>query len=102
MVENDGLVFAARLAAAKLIKAEISHNPVDPGIERALETEVADIPERLEKGLLVNVFCIVLGTSKMQGQPEHLLLILANQCIECRPGARLGFANQGHFGGAGL
>jgi hypothetical protein len=44
----------------------------------------------------------MLGTGKVQGQPQHLLLILTDQRIKCCPRSCLGLANQGRFRRAGL
>ena len=82
VVQHHCLILAAGLAAAQLVQAKIGHDPVDPGIKRALEAEISDIPECLQKGFLINILGVVLGSGQVQGQPKNLLLILAHQGVK--------------------
>ena len=101
-VHHHGVIFAAGFAPAQLVQAQIGDDPVNPGIKRALEAEVADIPVGLEEGLLVNILGIVLRTGQVQGQPQHLVFILAHQGVEGRAGTGLRLADQVHLVGAAL
>src|SRR5690242_8350950 len=42
-ISYDRSVFFAHLLLANVVQAQIGHNPVNPGIERALEPEASDI-----------------------------------------------------------
>ena len=102
MVQHNRVIFAPGLFAPQLIKAEIGDDAVDPRIKRALEAEVADVPEGFQKCLLVDVFGIVLAAGQVQRQAQNLVLILAHQRVEGHARARLRLADQLHLLGAGL
>src|SRR5579885_228248 len=98
-VNHDGRIFAPRLAPPELVQTQVGHNPVDPGVERALKPEIPDIPEGLKKSLLMDVLRILLRARKVQGQSQYRLIILTHQNVKGSAGALLGFANQLCFGG---
>ena len=45
-----------------MVEAEVGDDAVDPGVEGALEAEVAEVAISLEEGLLLDVLGILLGT----------------------------------------
>src|SRR6185312_12199867 len=92
--------FTPRLAPPQLVKAQVGDDPVNPGVERALEAKIADVPVSLQKRFLVNVLSVVLRSSQVQSQPQHLVLVLPDQRVERRPRSRLCLADQLHFLGS--
>ncbi len=96
------VIFAPGLFAPQLVKAKIGDDPVNPRIKRAFEAEVSDVPESLQKRLLVNVFRIVLAAGQVQRQPQNLVLILPHKGVEGHPRAGLRLADQFHLLGADL
>src|SRR5437763_1850605 len=91
------MVFAAGLAAAELVRAEVGDDAVDPGIERALKAEVADVAISLEEGCLVDVFGVVLVAGEVQCEAQNLLFVLFDQGVKGDAAARLGLADQLRF-----
>src|ERR1019366_6710886 len=67
---------------------------VDPGIKRALETEVADIAVGLEKRFLVNVLGILFRAGQVIGEAQHGAIVLAHQFLERGVIASLCFPDQ--------
>src|SRR5208282_785638 len=67
---------------AEMVEAEIGDDPVDPGVEGALEAEAAQILVGLEEGLLINVLGVRLGSRQVQRQPQHRLIVMAYQNLE--------------------
>ncbi len=53
-------VFFPHLFLADVIQAQIGHNPVNPGIERALEAEASDVLVCLQERFLIDVLGFVL------------------------------------------
>ena len=94
---HNRVILAPGLLAPQLVKAQVGDDPVDPRIKGALESEVADVPEGLQKCFLVNVFRVMLTAGKVQGQPQHLVLILPDQRVEGRPRSGLRLADQLHL-----
>src|SRR5512146_136044 len=81
-VGYDGRIFLAHLALAEMIEAEVGDDPVDPGVERTLEAEAAEVSIRLEERVLVDVARVLLGTGQMQGQSENRVVILTDEFFE--------------------
>src|SRR5579872_3086684 len=93
MIDEYCLVFFARLAPPQLIQTKVGDNAVNPRVERALEAEVSDIPEGLQKRFLIDILCVVLGAGEMQRQAQHLRFILTHQRVESHTRALLRLAN---------
>jgi hypothetical protein len=62
-----------------MVEAQIRHDAVDPGVERALKAEAADVDVSTQKSFLVDVLPVFLGAGEMNRQPEYGPVILANQ-----------------------
>jgi hypothetical protein len=62
-----------------MVQAQVGHNAVKPGVERALEAEVPDVSIGLQEGLLVDILGVLLGTGQVQGQPQDRLVVLPDQ-----------------------
>ena len=102
VIHDDGVIFAAGFFAAELVETEVGDDAVDPGIERALEAEVADVAVGFEEGFLVDIFRIAFRTGEMEGEAEDLVLVLADEGVKGYAGAGLRFADEFHLRGAGL
>ena len=81
-IQHRGRVFATALAPAQMVQAQVGHNPVQPGIKRALEPEVSQMPVRLQERLLVHVLGVLLVAQHMQRQPQDGLVVAPHQRIE--------------------
>ena len=77
-----------------MVEAEIGHDAVDPGVEGALEAEVAHALVRLQERFLINVLGFVLRSGEMHGQPENGLVVMPHQLLEGSAIAALRFADQ--------
>ena len=77
-----------------MVKAQIGHNPVNPGIERALKPEAGQIYVGAQKRLLVNILAIFMRAGQMDGKAQHWPVIIANQFLERRGIALLRLADQ--------
>ena len=62
-----------------MIETQIGHDAVDPGIERTLKPEAADVDVSAQKGFLVDVLAVFLGSGEMNRQAEYSPVVLANQ-----------------------
>jgi hypothetical protein len=62
-----------------MVEAQIRHDAVDPGIERALEPEAADVDVSAQEGFLVDVLAVFLGAGEVNRQAEYGPVVLANQ-----------------------
>jgi hypothetical protein len=65
-----------------MIETQIGHDAVDPGIERTLKPEAADVDVGAQEGLLVNILAVFLRPGEMNRQSEHGSIVLANQFFE--------------------
>ena len=105
-IEYGGWVFAAALAAAQMVQAKVGDDPVEPGVEGALEPEVAEVAVGLEEGLLVNVLGVLLVAQHVQREAEDGLVVAADQRVEGGAVAALSFADEfvvfGALLGAGI
>jgi hypothetical protein len=63
-------------------------------MEATIEPEGVQIPINPEKRLLVNVARILRRAEEVHGQPEHTLVVRANQLLESVLVAGLGRPNQ--------
>jgi hypothetical protein len=77
-----------------MVQAEIGNNAINPGVKRALKTEVPDVPVGLQEGLLIDIVRVGVGAGQVQRQAQHGLVILAHQCLESGTVSALGGANQ--------
>src|SRR5437660_12690331 len=55
-----GRVLFPYLLLANIVQAQICNNPVNPGVERTLETETSDIFVCLQESFLIDVLSFVL------------------------------------------
>jgi hypothetical protein len=62
-----------------MVETQIRHDAVDPGVERALKPEAADVDVSAQEGFLVDVLAVFLRASEMNRQPEYGPVVLANQ-----------------------
>ena len=60
MIDDHGLIFAARLLTAQLIETKVGDDAIDPRLEGAFKAEVSDVAEGLKESFLVDVFRVVL------------------------------------------
>ena len=89
---DDGGFFLAHLTFAQLIQTDVGHDPVQPGMKAAIETERVQVPVNPEKRLLIDVPGVLRRAEQIHGQPEHTLVVGADQLLEsvlvaalCRP-----------------
>ena len=81
------------LPFAQLVQADIGHNPVQPGMKAAIEPERMQVPVDPEKRFLVHVARILRRAEQVHGQPEHTLVVCADQLLESVLVAALGRPN---------
>ena len=93
-VQYGGGIFAAALAPAELVEAEVGDDPVQPGVEGALKPEVAEVAVRFEERLLVDVLRILLVAEHVQRESENGLIVAADERVEGRAVAALRFADE--------
>src|ERR1700747_1625760 len=53
------LIFRTRLPPAQMIQADVRYDPIQPGVEAALEAKPVQIPINLKKGFLLDVPAII-------------------------------------------
>src|SRR5207245_3235999 len=87
-------VLLAHAFLTQVIKAQIGHDPVNPGVEGALKTKAADVLVGLEEGVLVDVLSFVLGAGEMKSEPQHRLVVMPHQFLEGSAVAKLRLADQ--------
>src|SRR5260370_19296937 len=87
-------IFLSHLLLADLVQAQIGHDPVNPGVKRALEAEPADVLVSLQEGFLINVLGFVLRSGQVQRQPKHRLVVVAHQFLERGAAAALSLPPQ--------
>ena len=63
-------ISAPGMFLAQVIQTQIRNDAVNPGIERALESEAREIDVRTQKRFLVNVLPVFLRTRKVDGKPQ--------------------------------
>ena len=93
-VGRDARIFLAHLPLAQQIEAQIGHDAINPGVERALEAEIADVPVGLQEGFLINVLRVLLRARQVIGQAKHGAIVLAHQFLERGVIATLCFSDQ--------
>jgi hypothetical protein len=77
-----------------LVQADVGHDAVQPGVKAAIEPERIEIPVDPQKRLLVNIPSIFRGPQQIHGEPEHTLVVSADQLLEGILVAALGGPNQ--------
>jgi hypothetical protein len=77
-----------------VIETQIGHDSVDPGIERALKPEAANVYVRAQEGFLVNVLGIFLRTGEMHRQAQNWPIVLPHQFFESAGVAELSSADK--------
>src|SRR5207302_3673180 len=87
-------IFFSHALLAQMVEAQIGYDPVNPGVEGALETEAADILVRFEEGVLIDVLSVLFGSGEMQGQPQDRLVIVLHELLEGSAVAPLRLADQ--------
>src|SRR5215471_12073617 len=87
-------IFAARLALAQVVEAEVGNDPVNPGIERTFKTEITNVTVGFEESFLIDVLSVCLRVGEMKSQPQHRLVVLTNQRLKRSPVTALRGANQ--------
>ena len=75
-----------------MIETEICHDAVHPGVEGALEAEIAEMTIGLKKCFLVDVLGLSLRAGQMQREPQHRLVVLTHELFERSARAALRFA----------
>jgi hypothetical protein len=78
-----------------MVDAEVYNDSVYPGVKRAFKAESIEVAIGPEKGLLVDILGVFLGPGNMHGKPEHSLIVISDQFLECGSVALLCATN--HF-----
>ena len=66
-----------------MVDAQVYNDSVYPGVKRAFKPESIEVAIGAEKGLLVDILGVFLGTGNMQRKPEHSLIVISDQFLEC-------------------
>src|ERR1035438_7046307 len=64
-------LFPPDLPFAQLIQTNIGHNPVQPGMEAAIEPKRVQVAIDPEERFLVDVARVLRRAKEVHGQPEH-------------------------------
>ena len=80
-------------ALPQLIQADVGHDPVQPGMKTAIEPERMQVPVDPRKRLLVHVARIFRRPQQVHRQPEHTLVVRADQLLKSVLVAALGRPN---------
>jgi hypothetical protein len=72
----------SRRTLPQVIEAQVGYDAVDPGIERALKPEAADVYVGAEKSFLVDILAVFLRPGEMNRKAEHGPIVLPNQFFE--------------------
>ena len=77
-----------------MVEAKVGDDAVDPGIERALKTEAAQVLVGLQKGVLINVLCVGFRTGEAEREPQNTLVVVADEFFERGAIATLSLSDQ--------
>ena len=81
-VEHSGGIFATRFTATQLVEAQVGDDPVQPGVKRTLKPEVAEVPVRLDEGVLMYILRVLLVAQHVQRKAEDALVVAPDERIE--------------------
>src|SRR4051794_36142569 len=87
-------ITVSRRPLAQMVETEIGHDAVNPGVERALETEAIQVGVGAQKGFLEDILAILLRPGEMNGEPQDGAVILTNQFFESGRVSLLRFTNE--------
>src|SRR5579859_3337943 len=65
-----------------MVKANVRHNPVKPCMKAAIEPERMNVPVDPQEGFLINIPCVLGRTQQIHSEPQHTLIVGANQLLE--------------------
>jgi hypothetical protein len=94
MIGSDRSVFFPDIPFAQVIEAEIGDDPVNPGIERTLETETPQVFIGLEEGILMNVLGVRFRSGKVESQAQNRLIVVTDEDLEGRAVSLLRLTDQ--------
>src|SRR3954453_15750945 len=87
---HGGRFLFANLPLAQLIQTYVCYDPVQPGVEAAIEPERMEVPEDPEKSLLIHVSCVLRRPEEVHGKSKHTLVVGPYQLLERVLVTRLG------------
>src|SRR5215471_3530188 len=90
----DRSVLLANTLLAQMVEAEVSNDPVDPGVEGTLEAETAQILVGLQKGLLIDILGVGFRSCEVKSQAQDGLIVVPHKHLESSAIATLSFADQ--------
>src|SRR6266481_4398839 len=67
-----------------MVEAEIGDDAVNPGVERTLETETAQIFVSLEECILMNILGVGFRSGEVKSQAQNRLIVMTDQDLEGR------------------
>jgi len=92
--QSGRLFFAASGAAAQVIEGHVGHNPIEPGIETALEPEAMQIAIGAQEAFLINVARIFRTMHQIQRQAENIAVVTADEFLKRQAIAGLSFTDE--------
>jgi hypothetical protein len=84
-------------AFPECVQAQISDNPVQPGMKAAVESKCMQVLEHPQKRLLINIVGVLGRPKQIHGQPQDVLIVQAHQLLEGALIAPLSCPNQLRF-----
>ena len=87
-------IFFSHLLLPDVVQTQIRHDPVNPGVERTLETETPNALVSLQERFLINILRFVFRSRQVQSQAQYRLIILAHQFLEGGAATVLRLAHQ--------
>ena len=90
----DRRIFFTYLLFPDVVQAQIGHDPVNPGVKRALKPEAPDVLVGLQERVLINILGFVFRSGKVQCEPQHRLVVVVYQFLERSTAAALRLANE--------
>jgi len=79
---DDGRLLFSHFSLAQIIQANVGHDAVQPSVKTAIEPEGINAAEDAQEGLLKDVTCVFLGAEQVDGEPEHTLVVSADELLE--------------------
>src|SRR6267142_2505861 len=94
MIGGDGSVFLSDISLAQMVEAEVGNDPVNPGVERTLETETPEVFVGLEEGILMNVLGVGFRSGEVESEAQDRLIVMTDEDLESRAVAPLRLSDQ--------
>jgi hypothetical protein len=65
-----------------MVQAKIGHNPIQPGMETAVEPEVVEVSVDPQECFLIDVTGVLRGAKEVKREPKHTLVVGLDKLFE--------------------